>query len=166
VKTPAKFACLESSATSFSPTPPGTSRADSAAGSFLCYQAKCPKPFPADTQITDQLGGQRVVRFKRTTLVCAPASPGPVPFQPTTTTVAGATTTTLPTSTCTFDSSNHTCTGTCAGGAACSAVAGGGACACNSTPCGDASQPQCNGFCKPNEACIFDLTSCKCVSIP
>src|SRR5262245_53455898 len=59
VKTPAKFGCIESSATSFSPSPPGTGPAASAAGSFLCYQAKCAKPFPADTQMTDQLGGKR-----------------------------------------------------------------------------------------------------------
>src|SRR5262245_31566285 len=166
VKTPAKFGCFESEATSFSPTPPGTAQPVSAAGTFLCYQAKCPKPFPADTQMADQLGGQRVVRFKRTMLVCDRASHGPVTFQSTSTTVPGATTTTVPGSTCSFDSSNHTCAGTCGPGAACSAVASGGDCECRSTPCGNADQPQCNGFCRPNEACIFELTGCKCASIP
>jgi hypothetical protein len=167
VKTPARFACFESEAAGFSPTPPGTPVTPGAARNFICYTAKCPKPFPADTQMSDEVGGQRVIRFKMTTLLCSPASRGPVIFQTTSTTIAGATTTTIPNQTCRFDSSNHTCVGTCAqNGFACSAVVGSGDCECRGTPCGDADQPSCDGFCKPDEACVFELTGCKCASIP
>jgi hypothetical protein len=169
VKTPAKFACLESDATNFSPTPPGTAVTPGAAGNFLCYQAKCPKPFPADTQMSDELGGRRVIRFHGTTLLCSPASRGPVTFQSTSTTIAGASTTSttiLPGTSCQFDNPTHTCIGNCGSGSACAAVASGGACECRSTPCGDADAPSCNGFCRPDEACIFLLTGCKCASIP
>ncbi len=166
MKTPAKFGCFESEASAFSPTPPGTAISAGAARNFLCYQARCPKPFPADTQMTDELGGQRVVRFRGTAVVCSPVTRGQVTFQPTTTTVAGATTTTIPGTNCHFDSSNHTCAGNCGAGSACAAVASGSDCECRSTPCGNADQPTCDGFCRPDETCIFELTGCKCASIP
>jgi hypothetical protein len=39
---------------------------------------KCQKPFPAATDLTDELGGRRVIRFRPTTPFCAPASGSPV----------------------------------------------------------------------------------------
>jgi hypothetical protein len=81
--------------------------------------------------------------------------------------VPGAsTTTTAPDEPCDFDSDNGTCTGTCGGGGHCSAVASGGACECRATPCGDADSPSCEGYCARDEACVFTLTGCNCVSIP
>jgi hypothetical protein len=85
----------------------------------------------------------------------------------TTTTVAsGTTTTTLTSGPCNFNSSTRSCEGTCSAGGHCSAVASGGACECRTTACGDASAPECNGFCAPDEACIFLVTGCKCEGIP
>ena len=42
----------------------------------------------------------------------------------------------------------------------------GGDCECRAKPCGDADTPECNGYCQPDEACIFAITGCECVSIP
>src|SRR5215470_10384635 len=85
VKTPAKVACVEASKSDVSPTPPGGGPSGSAAGSFLCYQAKCPKP-AASTNAQDQFG-QRLITFRGAKLVCAPAAvAAPAPGAPTTTT--------------------------------------------------------------------------------
>ena len=80
--------------------------------------------------------------------------------------VSPTTTTTLASGPCDFNTSARRCEGTCADGGHCSAVASGGACECRTTACGDASQPECNGFCNPDEACIFLVTGCSCTSIP
>jgi hypothetical protein len=138
----------------------------SADGAFLCYPLSCPKPFPAAATLTDELGGTRVVAFKRAQLLCTPATRTAGSSSSTTTTVPGVTTTTAPSGPCSFDDNGRTCTGTCGGGAHCSAVASGGACECRSTACGDADAPSCEGYCRPDEACLFLLTGCECVSIP
>src|SRR5207253_11433953 len=91
---------------------------------------------------------------------CAPATRGPA------TIVSSTTTTTVPSGPCDFNSSDRKCEGTCGDGGHCSAVAAGGACECRTTPCGDADAPSCDGFCTPDEACVFTVTDCSCVSIP
>jgi hypothetical protein len=159
-KLPARLACVESAKSNVVPQPPGGGPTVGAAGNFLCYQLKCPKPFPPDFQMTDQLGGQRVVKFRGAQMLCVPATRGPETFTSSTTT-----STTVP-GPCDFNSNTRKCEGTCGNGGTCSAVASGGACECRTTACGDASAPECDGFCKPDEACIFDLTGCSCQSIP
>src|SRR3989442_3974019 len=103
--------------------------------------------------MTDGLGGQRVVRFKRSQLLCAPAIRGPA------TSVSSTTTTTTPPGPCDFNSSDRKCEGTCGNGGHCSAVASGGACECRTTACGDASSPSCDGFCTPDAARSEEHTS-------
>ncbi|TMA96886.1 MAG: hypothetical protein E6J77_00730 [Deltaproteobacteria bacterium] len=80
--------------------------------------------------------------------------------------VSATTTTTLASGPCDFNSTTRRCSGTCADGGHCSAVVSGGACECRTTACGDASAPECNGFCAAAEACIFSVTGCSCASIP
>jgi hypothetical protein len=141
-------------------TPPGDAPSPGATADLLCYPLICPRPFPPAAQMTDELGGQRVVKFRHAQLLCAPATRSPAGI------VSSTTTTTVPAGPCAFDSGDRTCKGTCGAGGHCSAVASGGACECRTTPCGDADSPACDGFCAPDEACIFTVTSCSCVSIP
>lgn len=138
----------------------------SAGGAFLCYRLHCPRTFRSPTSMTADLGGQRVVTFKGAQLLCEPAQVQPGGSSTTSTTVAPMTTTTVASGSCEFDDSSRTCTGTCGGGGHCSAVVSGGACECRTTACGDASSPSCNGYCARDQACIFDITGCSCVSIP
>ena len=152
--------CLATQISAVAPTPPADGPSPGAAGDFLCYPLVCPRPFPSAAQMADGFGGQRVVNFKRAQLLCAPATRGPA------TIASSTTTTTVPSGPCDFNSSDRKCEGTCGDGGHCSAVASGGACECRTTPCGDADSPLCDGFCAPDEACVFTVTDCRCVSIP
>jgi hypothetical protein len=128
-------------------------------GDLLCYRLSCPKPFPPAAEMTDQLGGTRVVKLKAATFLCAPATRSAA-------TIGSTTTTTLPSGSCDFDSDTRQCVGTCGNGGHCSAVTSGGACECRTTACGDADAPECNGFCDAGKACTFDITGCSCFDIP
>jgi hypothetical protein len=161
VKLPAQLGCLESVKSNVAPAPPGSGPQPGAAGNFLCYHLKCSKPFPPDVEMTDQLGGQRIVRVRGAQFLCVPATQG-VAVTPTPT---SSTSTTLP-GPCDFDSNDRVCRGSCSNGGRCSAVAAGGACECRTESCGDASAPECNGFCERDEACIFTVTGCSCATIP
>ncbi len=46
-----------------------------APGDRICWQVKCPEPFPPDTEVTDQFGTQTLTKFK-TKLLCTPAVKG------------------------------------------------------------------------------------------
>ena len=163
-KLPAKMACIESRVSGVSPAPPGGGPSSSAAGSFLCYTVKCARPSPPTFDMADDLGGSRNVDFRKAQLVCTEASRGAQvggPPTTTTTTLAGQP------AQCHFDDSSRSCLGSCGNGGHCSATAGSGACECRTTSCGSADQPACDGFCSdPNEACVFTLTGCSCVTIP
>jgi hypothetical protein len=149
VSLPARLACTD---------------AETGAGAVLCYPLHCPRPFPPTATMTDELGGQRVVKFKGAQLLCEPATRD---TSTTSTTVASVTTTTDDnTGPCDWDGDSGTCKGTCGGSGHCSAVLSGGACECRSTPCGDADSPECEGYCDRDEACVYDLDGCRCVSIP
>jgi hypothetical protein len=160
VTVPARLGCLSTQISAVAPTPPGDGPSPGAAGDVLCYPLLCPRPFPSAAQMTDGFGGQRVVNFKRAQLLCAPATRGLAAIVPSTTT------TTIAPGPCDFDTNQRKCRGTCGDGGHCSAVASGGACECRTTPCGDADSPSCDGFCAPDEACIFTVTGCSCLSIP
>ena len=158
VKTPAKLACVEAAKTAVSPTPPGGGPGGSAAGAFLCYRAKCPRPAANSTNAQDQFG-QRTISIRTAQLFCAPATIAAPP--------PGVTTTTLPGVQGACEFRNDQCQGSCGPGARCRASAGAGACECFSVSCGDADRPQCDGACSdPGEACIFTVTGCSCASIP
>jgi hypothetical protein len=159
VKLPAKVACLETQKSDVVPAPPGGGPSPTAAGNFLCYRMKCPRPFPPDFEMEDQFG-RRVVDFRAGQLLCAPARRGVA-------TIVSSTTTTMPPSQCHFSESDHRCEGRCGGGGHCAATASSGACECRSTACGDAGTPECNGFCtEAGEACVFSVDGCSCVRIP
>ena len=165
VRSPARAGCLGTQVSSIVPAPPGGS-STGAARDVLCYRLRCPRPFPAAAQRDDELGGRRIVKFRRAMLLCAPTADD---SSPSTTTTLGigistTTTTTVAPRQCEFDDGH--CVGTCGNGGRCSAVASGGACECRRTACGDADAPSCAGFCERDEACVFDLTGCRCVSIP
>jgi hypothetical protein len=163
-KLPAKVACIESSVSGVTPAPPGGGPSPTEAGNFLCYTVKCARPSPPTFGMGDDFGGSRNVDFRKAQLVCTEATrgapvAGPSPASSTTTTTLGGP--------CHFDDSSRTCEGSCGGGGHCAATATSGACECRTTACGDANQPQCNGFCSdPNEACVFTLTGCSCTTIP
>ena len=166
VRAPAKYACVPTTKSNVTPTPPGGGPVTSAAGSFLCYRVKCRQP-AGSSNVTDQFG-QRVVTFRKAKYLCTPADVPPPAVGVTTTTTSGTgeTTTTLPAQDdCTFEDGQ--CAGTCAiGGSRCGSAVGDGSCECRDTPCGDADTPECNGFCEPDEACVFDLSGCSCVNVP
>jgi len=153
----AQLGCLETQTSDIVPTPPGGGPTPGNVGDFLCYKLLCPKPFPAAAQMTDQLKGMRVVRFKAAQFLCAPATRGAE--------VGGTTTTTLPPGPCDFNSDTRRCEGTCGNGGHCSAATSAGACQCSTTACGDASSPECNGFCSPGQSCTFAVTGCSCFNI-
>jgi len=162
VRAPAKMACVQAAKGNVTPTPPGGGPGgSSAAGAFLCYPAKCPKPVKTGTNAQDQFGN-RVITFGATKLLCAPAFvAAPTPGASTTTT------TTLPGTggECTF--SNGMCQGSCSGSGRCRAAANTGSCECREVSCGDADSPSCDGACsEAGEACVFGFTGCKCVRIP
>jgi len=157
VKLPAKLVCFSTATSGIAPAPPGSGPSPGGAADFLCYTARCPRPAAPRGQATDTLGSQRVIHLQGSQLVCAPATVQ----QP-----SGATTTTTNPGPCGFDSGSRTCKGTCGNGGQCSGVASGGACECRTTSCGDASAPECSGFCARDEACIFSVTGCSCVTIP
>jgi hypothetical protein len=158
VRTPAKVACVPSAVSGVTPAPPGGGPAGSGAGSFLCYLAKC-APAGLSTNAEDAFG-RRLVRFRASRFVCAPAdlnAPPPGVTTTTTTLVGG--------DACRFQDGE--CRGTCGAGARCGAAVGTGSCECRTVACGDADAPECNGACSsPGEACIFDLSGCSCVDIP
>jgi hypothetical protein len=160
VKTPAKLACVETEKSSVTPAPPGGGPSGSAAGSFLCYQAKCPKPSNAGSNVQDQFG-ERVISFGGARFLCAPAIvAAPTPGSTTTTT-------TLPGTGggCSF--TDGKCQGSCGAGMKCGAAVGTGSCECRSVACGDADSPTCDGACpEAGQACTFSFTGCSCVRIP
>ena len=159
VRTPAKVACVPSAMSGVTPPPPGGGPSGPAGGASLCYLAKC-APTGLSTNAADVFGN-RLVRFRASRFLCAPAGlNAPPPGQSTTTTLVGGT------GECRFE--NGECRGACApGSGSCRAVVGTGSCECRNVPCGDADTPECNGACSdPGEACIFDLTGCSCVNIP
>jgi hypothetical protein len=162
IKVPAKLVCLESTKSNVSPTPPGGGPTTSSTQGFLCYQMKCQRSGVASAEMQDQFG-RRTVAFRGSTLLCAPATRGAITAGPTP--APGATTTTLPVGQCRF--ADGRCQGQCSGGARCATTASGASCECRSTSCGDASAPECSGFCPTQgEACIFSVTGCSCVRVP
>lgn len=160
VRTPAKFACVPTTKSNVTPTPPGGGPSSSSvSGAFLCYRVKCPKSSVSENA-NDQFGN-RVILLKASRFLCAPADvAAPAPGLPT------STTTTLPgDNTCRF--SNGECTGSCGAGKRCGTAVGSASCECRDVACGDASTPECNGACSdPGDACVFNLTDCSCVRIP
>jgi hypothetical protein len=84
----------------------------------------------------------------------------------TTTSGTGQTTTTLPAEdNCEFQDGE--CTGTCSTrGSRCGSVVSDGSCECRDVSCGSADEPECNGFCPPDQACVFNLDDCTCVDVP
>lgn len=135
VKMPAVVACVRTTGTTT--TPPLTSDAD-ASKVVLCYRAKCSPSSIATMKMADAVG-QHTVRMRGGKLLCLPA---------TTTAVipTASTTTTLPEAeACDFRDGG--CRGSCAGTAHCGAVFGSQSCECQTTSCGEASAPQCSGFC-------------------
>jgi len=159
VKTPARLACVESATAGVTPTPPGGGPSGMPAGGFMCYVARCAKP-SASVNVQDQFG-TRLIKFRGSQLLCAPADvTAPPPG------VSTTTTTTLPSQNpCRFESGE--CRGTCGTGQRCGAAVGTGSCECREVACGDADAPDCNGACSnPSEACVFNLSGCSCVRIP
>lgn len=164
-KAPARLGCLTTQVSGITPAPP-SGASDGTPGDLLCYRLKCPRPFPAAAQKADELGGQRIISFKRALMLCTPAGSDAAQTTTTTTGPGVPTTTTSTTAPRPCEFEDGRCVGTCGNGGRCSAVVSGGACECRTTPCGDADAPSCEGFCERDEACIFDLTGCRCVSIP
>jgi hypothetical protein len=154
LKAPAKVACLMTTGTQVTPTPPGGGPA-ATPDNLLCYPLKCPRPAQGRATLADAFG-QHTAAFVMPRLLCAPAAVVSGGITPTTT---------LPPTGCRF--ANGRCTGSCGAGKRCGAAVGTGSCECRSASCGDASAPECNGACSdPSEACIFSVTGCSCVRVP
>lgn len=71
IRVPAKLLCVQTTKSSVSPTPPGGGPVPAAAGRFLCYKLKCPKPSRAPLAVSDQFGSRSVVP-STAKLLCAP----------------------------------------------------------------------------------------------
>ena len=107
-KLPAKLGCFESAESNVVPTPPGGGPSPAPAlGPVLCYQTKCKRPFTPTAEMEDQFGARMVV-FKGSQFMCAPANRGAVGIAPT------STTTTLPPQPCRF--TDGQCQGECGAG--------------------------------------------------
>src|SRR2546426_4175192 len=61
-----------------SPITPLKFWAPPAPGDRVCYKVKCPRPSPADQQVTDQFG-TRILARPKAALLCTPAVKGPAP---------------------------------------------------------------------------------------
>src|SRR5215813_3371808 len=70
IKVPARLMCVAAAQPAMTPTPPGTT-AGADAGAFLCYKVRCRRNALAATTVTDEFG-QRLVRPRRSRLLCAP----------------------------------------------------------------------------------------------
>jgi len=159
VKAPATRACVATSGTVVTPSPPEAGGGAQVSTGFLCYQAKC-SPGPGAADFEDAFGRRTVALFAPRTL-CLPASSGGFT---TTTTVPGATTTTLQTG-CRY--ANGQCTGSCGAGMTCGAAVGTASCECRSVSCAEADAPTCNGACPESaDACVFSVSGCSCVHMP
>jgi hypothetical protein len=160
IKTPAKMGCLTQTNVAITPAPAASSTLDPAP-TLLCYRARCRPPALRPETLADDFGS-RAVSLRAGRFLCLPA--GGVDTITTTTTIPGSvTTTTRPENTCDLD--DGMCGGTCPGpNQRCSFAEG--ECKCLNTSCGDADAPSCNGYCDPDEACVFTLTDCSCVDLP
>lgn len=134
IKVPAKLACVPSTKTNVTPTPPGGG-AVGVPNTYLCYTVKCPKGAASSLAVQDQFGS-RTVDAKPTKILCAPAA-----IPTTTTSTTSTTTTTLvcgtcppPPDACHLDGTCNPLTGTCSypvapDGTVCDAPNASGACA-------------------------------------
>jgi hypothetical protein len=93
IKLPAKIACVPTTKTNVSPTPPGGG-GSTTAGSFLCYNAKCPRPVVALTLPGADQFGSRTLAAHTTKFLCAPVTP--TTMTSSTMTITTTTTTTVP----------------------------------------------------------------------
>ena len=160
VRTPAKFACVPTTKSDVTPPAPGGGPSSSAAGAFLCYQAKCPKSSTSENA-RDQFGSRLVV-LRASRFLCAPAD-----VTPPTPGASTTTSTTLPGQQNACDFRDGECRGTCGPGKRCGAAVGSASCECRDVSCGDADAPECNGACSSaGESCVFNVTGCGCVRIP
>ena len=165
IKLPAKVMCVPTLRPEMSPSP-GASPAGQNAGAFLCYQLRCRKNAVAPLSVSDEFG-RRLVRPRRSRLLCAPLpenSEGSQTDQTTTTTLCdcgagssststtlgggGATTTTVhkpaTTSTTHTTSTASTSTSTSIKGSTTTTLPG-APCDTVSTSCGSCG----NGACQP-----------------
>jgi hypothetical protein len=70
VKLPAKLMCVPTAEPVISPAPPGAARGRST-GAFLCYKIRCRRGALAPLTVNDRFG-QRIVKPRRSRLLCAP----------------------------------------------------------------------------------------------
>ena len=167
VKMPAKLLCVDTVKSNVTPAPPG-GVVGTAAQTYLCYKAKCPKA-PATATFTDQFGVHPVT-VAATKLLCAPAAEATTT---TTTTTTPVTTTTSTIANCISDnqpcSTNASCcSGTCSGGAcvplstACLTL--GNACTQNGECCSELCQGgrcSASSFCRQtNDVCSVGSDCC------
>lgn len=87
IRVPGTLLCVAATKTAVKPTPPGGPGSGPAAGRFLCYKLKCPRPPLTALQWHDQFG-TRTVTPSVPRMVCAPEIP------PTTSTTSSTTTST------------------------------------------------------------------------
>jgi hypothetical protein len=73
IKVPAKMLCIETAKENVQPPPPGGGGGGSPAGTFVCYQVKCPKAALPSVDIADQFGTRAAVP-SAPKLLCAPTA--------------------------------------------------------------------------------------------
>jgi hypothetical protein len=100
-------------------------------GDQICYQVRCPQPFPPDQDVTDQFGRRRITKLIPS-LLCTPAIKGDPPTVP-------------------CADSAPLCNGPCPTGLSCVALSPTAGCECRPVaPCGG-TFPQCNGICPASQ---------------
>jgi hypothetical protein len=150
IKVPAKLLCVATSEPQVAPAPPGGKTSGGNASAFLCYKTRCRQNTLPQITVADEFG-RRLVKPKRSRLLCTPlAGTGADTASSTTTT------TTVPTCTCpqTTSTTTHHTTTTSHGAATTTTTDGGGGATTTTTGGGATTTTLGPGGCTvPNTAC-------------
>ena len=110
IKVPAKLLCVATTEPQVAPAPPGPKTSAGTSSAFLCYKTRCRQNTLPQVTVADEFG-RRLVRPKRSRLLCTPLSgtgADTASSTTTTTTLDGGSTCTCPATTTT--TSHHTTT--------------------------------------------------------
>ena len=121
IKVPAKLLCVATTEPQVAPAPPGGKTSGGNSSAFLCYKMRCKQNTLPQVTVADEFG-RRLVKPKRSRMLCTPLAGTGADIGSSTTT-----TTTVPTCTCPQTTSTTTHHTTTTHGGATTTTSGGGA---------------------------------------
>ena len=152
IRVPAQLMCVPTAQPQMSPYPPGApGGAD--AGAFLCYNVRCRRNALVATTVTDEFG-QRLVRPRRSRLLCAPVTPSTT----TSTTLPGGEVSTTTTTTCVCANTTTTTSGH-HGTTSTTTTLPGAQCFAPNTKCGNCGNGACQNL-RPSGELICAFQEC------